>query len=79
MTRYLEQPQLPLTSVTSVALGQRYVPDFAPQLESLDIEVLGISGPECLDYRLRDHADLLLLHTGGDRFLAAENSELHNE
>lgn len=78
MNRFPEKPQLPSAAVTAVAIGKRYLWDFAPRLEHLGVEVFAVSGPECLDYRLRDHADLLLLHTGGDRFLAAEGIELHN-
>lgn len=78
MNCFLEQPQLPSAAVSTVVIGARYFNEFAAKLDAFGVETWSISGPACLDERLRDHADLLLLHCGKERFIAAEDTILHN-
>jgi len=78
MNRFLKYPQLPETTVSLLAIGQTYVAGYAAKLEQHGIEVLALQGPTDIDPRLRGHADLLLLHRGGDNFLAAEGLKEHN-
>ena len=72
MIRYLETPQLPEGKVRRIALGERYSPGLEPELDRLGIRVLPIPANPSLDVRIASHADLALLHLGGDRFAAAE-------
>lgn len=79
MICYLSNPQLPDNDVLTVAMGACYCPEFSTCLERLGVEVLALNAVSTLDPRLRGHADLLLLHLGDDRFLAAEGIEEHNK
>lgn len=79
MKRYLETPQLPAGRVSLLAMGACYINDYSPILTAYGIEVLPIYGTAAVDPRLQGHADLLLLHLGGDSFWAAKGVSIHNK
>ena len=78
MNTFLGNPQLPETDITALALGSRYCNRYADILEKMGIETIGLCEIEAIEPRLRGHADLLLLHLGGEYFLAAEGLNKHN-
>ena len=71
--RLLERTGLPSTQVLSVIMGQPYVEKYRAALFECGIEVLSLPENPRLPGALAAHADLSLLHLGGERMLM-ENS-----
>lgn len=71
MSRFIQRPNLPGGRVECLALGQVYLPQLAPALESMGVRVLPIPQTKTLPVPVSSHADLVLLHAGGSRFIAA--------
>lgn len=71
MNRFIEKPNLPSSRVSSLVIGERYNDILSERLNALGISVLWMPDMEKLPPPVRGHADLSLLHLGGERFLAA--------
>lgn len=69
--RYVETPHLPKGKVGLLAVGERYRDRLAEPLRSLEIEVIWLPDNPSVDERLAGHADLSILHLGGDKVVAA--------
>lgn len=73
---FLKTAQLPRGRVTDIALGGKYRDRLELPLQKLGIRCEWLPGAPVVDSRLSGHADLLLLHLGGDRFAAADGLSL---
>ena len=71
MNRFIETPNLPCGRVTTLIAGKRYKTLLSDRLTALGISVLWMPDLEKLPPPVRGHADLSVLHVGGNRFLAA--------
>ena len=72
MSRFLEVPQLPEGSVCELAMGGEYFRMLREPLEGRGIRCIALPPNPALDPRIAFHADLSLLHLGGENFVGAE-------
>ena len=77
--RTVKTPHLPQGRVGLLALGERYAPALAEPLRALDVEPLWLPDSPCVDGRIAGHADLALLHLGGDRIIASRGDNIVNK
>ena len=68
MNRMVKNPNLPEKDITSLAMGEKYIPIFAPYFEKRGVELLPIPANPVVDPRLAFHADLTLLHLNAQMF-----------
>lgn len=74
----IETPHLPKGKVGLVVIGERYRALLADALEQRGTEVLWLPDAPGADPRLAGHADLSVLHLGGDRLVAAKGDRIVN-
>lgn len=67
--RFIETPHLPQGKVGLCALGGKYRENLEKPLQNLGITPLWLPENLAVDPRLSGHADLMLLHLGGNRVL----------
>lgn len=77
MSCFVNEPNLPI-DCAAVIYGQKYGKDLAKSLESLHIENILLPDNPNIDPRLAGHADLSLLHTGGERLYLAPYLKEHS-
>lgn len=65
---YLHSPNLPVSRVKTVAIGERNK-RYIAALKHLGIDCVTLSACETLSAPVQDHADMLLFHLGGNRLL----------
>ena len=70
MMRFVETPNLPVC-VDTVIIGEKYCNILQNGVENLGINVLPMPANPYVDARLSGHADLSVLHLGGNRLLLA--------
>lgn len=78
MCAFIASPNLPAGKVTYLALGGRYRAQLGPPLAARGVEVLWLPELTGPDARIAGHADLALLHTGGDRLVYAGTDDIVN-
>ena len=71
MTKYVVKPHLPVGRVGLAAAGERYRPLLAGAFERLGIEPLWLPDAIGADKRLAGHADLSMIHPGGNRIISS--------
>ena len=71
MDKFVLNPNLPDNTET-VLIGEKYVPALKGPLELLDVELIGVPANCRVDPRLSSHADLSVLHAGGENFFLAQ-------
>ena len=67
--RFIETPHLPQGKVGLCALGEKYRENLEKPLQNLGITPFWLPENRTVDPRLSSHADLVLLHLGGNRVL----------
>ena len=67
--RIIKTPHLPQGKVGLCALGEKYREDLEKPLQNLGITPFWLPENRAVDPRLSGHADLVLLHLGGNRVL----------
>ena len=67
--RFIETPHLPQGKVGLCALGEKYRENLEKPLRNLGITPFWLPENRAVDPRLSGHADLVLLHLGGNRVL----------
>lgn len=70
MMRFVETPNLPVCAST-VIIGEKYCNILQNGVGKLGINILSMPDNPYVDARLSGHADLSVLHLGGDRLLLA--------
>ena len=70
MMRFVESPNLPICADT-VIIGKKYCNILQNSIENLGIKILPMPDNMYVDARLSGHADLSVLHLGGNRLLLA--------
>ena len=70
MMKFVETPNLPVCAGT-VIIGEKYCNMLQNGVENWGINVLPMPDNPCIDARLSGHADLSVLHLGGNRLLLA--------
>lgn len=70
MMRFVETPNLPVCAST-VIIGEKYCNILQNGVGKLGINILSMPDNPYVDDRLSGHADLSVLHLGGDRLLLA--------
>ena len=70
MMKFVETPNLPVCAGT-VIIGEKYCNMLRNGVENWGINVLPMPDNPCIDARLSGHADLSVLHLGGNRLLLA--------
>ena len=70
MMKFVETPNLPVC-VDTVIIGEKYCNILQKSVENLGINVLPMPDDPYVDARLSGHADLSVLHLGGNRLLLA--------
>ena len=70
MMRFVETPNLPVCAST-VIIGEKYCNILQNGIKSLGINALFMPDNPYVDDRLSGHADLSVLHLGGNRLLLA--------
>ena len=70
MSAFVRRPNLPVRC-GAVIIGKKYAEKLAKQLESLGFSCFFVPDNPYLDPRLSGHADLSVLHTGGEELLLA--------
>ena len=70
MSRFVESPHLPRRCDT-ILYGEKYTDKLRKRLESLNIQSVLVPNNPNIDPRLSGHADLSVLHAGGERVLLA--------
>lgn len=70
MMKFVETPNLPVC-VDTVIIGEKYCNILQNGVENLNINVLPMPDDPYVDARLSGHADLSVLHLGGNRLLLA--------
>ena len=70
MMRFVETPNLPVCAST-VIIGEKYCNILQNGVGKLGINILPMPDNPCIDARLSGHADLSVLHLGGNRLLLA--------
>lgn len=78
MVKYITTPHLPKGKVGSAAIGERYRARLEAPLRALGIVPLWIPDAPNVDPRLAGHADLSLIHMGGDIVVCAGNDAIVN-
>ena len=81
MMRFVETPNLPVCADT-IIIGEKYCNILQNDVKNLGINVLPMPDNPYVDGRLSGHADLSVLHLGGDRLLLApylKESELSHQ
>ena len=67
--RFIETPHLPQGKVGLCALGEKYRENLEKPLQNLGMTPFWLPENRAVDPRLSGHADLVLLHLGGNRVL----------
>lgn len=67
--RFIETPHLPQGKVGLCALGEKYRENLEKPLKNLGMTPFWLPENRAVDPRLSGHADLVLLHLGGNRVL----------
>ena len=70
MMKFVETPNLPVCAST-VIIGEKYCNILQSSVKSLGIDVIPMPDNPFVDDRLSGHADLSVLHLGGNRLLLA--------
>lgn len=70
--RFLEKANLPDRDVSRVIIGEDYSAKLREALEVYGVKVFACPNNCRVDPRLRSHADLSVLHLGGNRFIISE-------
>ena len=70
MSAFIQLPNLPL-QCKAVLYGEKYAEKLKKRLELLQIESIIVPDNPFVDKRLTGHADLSVLHAGGERILLA--------
>ncbi len=70
MSRFVSEPNLPDTC-SSLIYGEKYVQKLRKALDSLHIESVFLPDNPDIDPRLSGHADLSILHAGGEKLFLA--------
>ena len=70
MSRFVSEPNLP-DSCSALIYGKKYARILEKSLDSLHIESILLSNNPYIDERLAGHADLSVLHAGGERLFLA--------
>ena len=70
MMKFVENPNLPVRAGT-IIIGEKYCKILQNSIKSLGIDALFMPDNPYVDVRLSGHADLSVLHLGGDRLLLA--------
>ena len=70
MMKFVETPNLPVCAGT-VIIGEKYCDMLQNGVENWGINVLPMPDNPCIDARLSGHADISVLHLGGNRLLLA--------
>ena len=70
MMKFVETPNLPVC-VDTVIIGEKYCNILQKSVENLGINVLPMPDDPYVDARLSGHADLSVLHLGGNKLLLA--------
>ena len=78
MIKYISTPHLPKGKVGSAAIGERYRARLEAPLRALGIEPLWLPDTPNVDARLAGHADLSLIHMGGNVVVCAGNDAMVN-
>lgn len=74
---FVEKPNLPKGRVSLAAISKN-ARDIIDELERLSVNTVLSDEIECMSQMERDHADMQLLHLGGDRFVSLkENNSFH--
>ena len=71
MSKCVNVPHLPEGKVGLIAIGERYRERLGRALDARGIEVIWLPDARDVDARLAGHADLSLLHLGGNRLVSA--------
>ena len=71
MTDYVMIPHLPQNRAVLAAAGERYRGRLGAALEDLGVEMLWLPDAPGADRRLAGHADLSMLHLGGNKIVCA--------
>lgn len=79
MIRFLRVPQLPEGSVCELAIGGEYLRRLREPLEGRGIRCIALPPNPALDPRIASHADLSLLHLGGECFAGAEELDYETD
>lgn len=78
MEKYIITPHLPKGKVGSAAIGERYRARLEAPLRALGVEALWLPDSPNVDARLAGHADLSLIHMGGDVVVCAGDDSIVN-
>ena len=71
MTDYVITPHLPQNRAALAAAGERYRGRLGAALAALGVEMLWLPDAPGADRRLAGHADLSMLHLGGNKLVCA--------
>ena len=71
MQKYVDKPHLPEGRTEILAIGEKYREKLGKPLKEHEITAIWIPDAPDIDTRLSGHADLNLLHLGGDKLLIA--------
>ena len=71
MSKCVNVPHLPEGKVGLIAIGEKYLERLGRALGARGIEVIWLPDARDVDARLAGHADLSLLHLGGNRLVSA--------
>ena len=71
MSKCVNVPHLPEGKVGLIAIGEKYRERLGRALDARGIEVIWLPDARDVDARLAGHADLSLLHLGGNRLVSA--------
>lgn len=78
MKNFVLSPHLPQKMVGLAAAGERYRARLAPAFKALGIDVIWLPDAPGADPRLAGHADLSMLHMGGDLIISSCGGEIVN-
>lgn len=79
MPGHVNKPHLPEGEVGLAVIGARYAPKLGKAMRGLGIDVLWMPDAPAADPRLAGHADLSVIHLGGDRIVSACGGEFDSE
>lgn len=71
MSHFVKSPNLPLSPVLTVAVGEDYAADISSALLSYGIRTIACPNNELVDLRLRSHIDLSVFHVEENRFVVS--------